>query len=165
MDPAIAFYQSLSGVSFTLLGLWFAVIQLGHGDWRAQARHRSTLHIALHFFLPGLAGLIAVLSAGVPGGLVWRFVFLAIGFVGLVEAVGFLRASEGPVALPGRTLRILDLPVYLAVMAATLVQPGEFALSPLQLEGLATGTLFTLGLCYVWLAFAEREVPEPTGYR
>ena len=44
-------------------------------------------------------------------------------------------------------------------------QPGEFALSPLQLEGLATGTLFTLGLCYVWLAFAEREVPEPTGYR
>ena len=37
MDPAIAFYQSLSGVSFTLLGIWFAVMQFGHGDWRDQA--------------------------------------------------------------------------------------------------------------------------------
>ena len=165
MDPAIAFYQSLSGVSFTLLGLWFAVIQLGHGDWRDHGRHRSTLHIALHFFLPGLAGLIAVLSAGVPGGLIWRFAFLAVGFIGLVEAVGFLRAPDGPVALPGRTLRVLDLPVYLAIMAGTLVQPGEFALTPLQLEGLATGALFTLGLCYVWLAFAERQLPAPAGTR
>jgi hypothetical protein len=165
MDPAIAFYQSLSGVSFTLLGLWFAVIQLGHGDWRDRGRHRSTLHIALHFFLPGLAGLIAVLSAGVAGGLIWRFAFLAVGFIGLVEAVGFLRAPDGPVALSGRTLRVLDLPVYLAIMAGTLVQPGEFALTPLQLEGLATGALFTLGLCYVWLAFAERQLPAPAGTR
>ena len=50
-------------------------------------------------------------------------------------------------------------------MAGTLVQPGEFALTPLQLEGLATGALFTLGLCYVWLAFAERQLPAPAGTR
>lgn len=27
-DPAITFYQSLAGISFTLLGLWFAVLQI-----------------------------------------------------------------------------------------------------------------------------------------
>jgi hypothetical protein len=165
MDPAITFYQSLSGVSFTLLGIWFAVLQMGHGDWMDRHRHRSTLHIALHFFLPGLAGLVAVLAAGAADGLVWRFAFLLAGMVGLVEAVGFLLTPGGPRALSGRALRVLDVPAYLAVMAVTLVRPGEFALSPLQLAGLATGTVFTLGLCYVWLAFSERQQHEPAGTR
>ena len=165
MDPAITFYQSLSGVSFTLLGIWFAVLQIGHGDWLDRRRHRSTLHIALHFFLPGMAGMVAVLAAGAAGGLVWRFAFLLAGMIGLVEAVGFLFTPGGPVALAGRTLRVLDVPVYLAVMAGTVVQPAELPLSPLQLEGLATGAVFTLGLCYVWLAFAERQLHQAAGAR
>lgn len=35
------------------------------------------------------------------------------------------------------------------------------ALTPLQLEGVLTGLLFLTGLCYVWLAFAERERVGP----
>lgn len=165
MDPAIAFYQSLSGVSFTLLGIWFAVLQMGHGDWLDRRRHRSTLHIALHFFLPGLAGLVAVLGAGVAGGVLWRVAFLVGGLLGLVEAIAFLLRSDGPVAWTGRTLRALDVPVYAAVVAGTMVRQDQFVLTPLQLEGLATGTLFTLGLCYVWLAFAERESTRRAGAR
>lgn len=165
MDPAILFYQSLSGVSFTLLGIWFAVLQMGHGDWLDRHRHRSTLHIALHFFLPGLAGLVAVLGAGIANGLVWRLAFLAAGLIGLFEAVGFLFAAGGPAARAGRTLRVLDLPVYLVVVGGTMVQPGQLPITPLQLEGLANGALFTLGLCYVWLAFAEREQPAPAPAR
>jgi hypothetical protein len=45
-----------------------------------------------------------------------------------------------------------------------VVQPGQYPLTPLQLEGIANGVLFTLGLCYVWLAFAEREAAHP-GHR
>jgi hypothetical protein len=66
MDEATVFYQALSGVSFTLLGLWFGVIQFAHGGWRSDpARHRATLHIALHFFLPGTMALGSLLS-GTP---------------------------------------------------------------------------------------------------
>lgn len=58
MDSATDFYQTLTGTSFTLLGLWFGVMQFGHGDWRGDPRrHRSTIHIALHFFLPGMLGM------------------------------------------------------------------------------------------------------------
>lgn len=31
MDPALTFYQALTTVSFTLLGLWFALLQFAHG--------------------------------------------------------------------------------------------------------------------------------------
>lgn len=35
MDPALSYYQSLSSVSFTLLGLWFTVLGLSHGGGAA----------------------------------------------------------------------------------------------------------------------------------
>jgi hypothetical protein len=53
MDRALLFYQTLATVSLTLLGLWFAVLQLAHPDWRADHRRRPVLHIALHFLAPG----------------------------------------------------------------------------------------------------------------
>ncbi len=159
-DPAITFYQALAGISFTLLGLWFAVLQFGHGGWRSDIeRHRSGLHIALHFFLPGMASLAAMLAAGTPGGLMWRLAFIVAGLVGLVEALSFLTAHDGPRAMAGRTLRALDPVLYAFMIAAAFVSPGAFALTPLQIEGMATGCLFMVGLCFVWLAFAEAEVP------
>jgi hypothetical protein len=159
-DPAITFYQALAGISFTLLGLWFAVLQFGHGGWRSDGeRHRSGLHIALHFFLPGMASLAAMLGAGTSGGLVWRLAFVVAGTVGLVEALSFLTARGGPRALAGRTLRALDPVLYAFMIAAAFVPPEAFALTPLQIEGMATGSLFMVGLCFVWLAFAEAEAP------
>lgn len=162
-DPAITFYQALAGISFTLLGLWFAVLQFGHGGWRSDAeRHRSGLHIALHFFLPGMASLASMLGVGTGGGVMWRIVFAIAGLVGLFESLSFLRAADGPTALVGQTLRAMDPGLYMLMIAAAFVRPGTFTLTPLQIEGMVTGTLFVLGLCYVWLAFAEREVPaEP----
>jgi hypothetical protein len=38
-------------------------------------------------------------------------------------------------------------------------------LTPLQMEGTLTGLLFLTGLCYAWIAFAERERPGPSGRR
>ena len=47
------------------------------------------------------------------------------------------------------------MPVYAAVAAGTFVRPDQLALTPLQLEGLANALLFVIGMCLVWLAFAE----------
>lgn len=164
MDPAITFYQALAGISFTLLGLWFAVLQFGHGGWRSDAdRHRSGLHIALHFFLPGLASLASMLGAGTEGGVLWRIVFVACGLIGVIESLAFLRADGGPVALAGRSLRAADPALYGLMVGAAFLPPGSLPLTPLQIEGMATGALFVVGLCFVWLAFAERELVDDHG--
>jgi hypothetical protein len=162
MDPAIPFYSALTSVSFTLLGIWFAVMQFGHGEWRDN-RHRSTLHIALHFFLPGLAGMVALLAGNVAGGLIWRMAFLVVGIVGVVESIGFLGAPDAPRAAVGRFLAVLGVPVYAIVAAGTFVRQDQLALTPLQLEGLANALLFVIGMCLVWLAFAERRSAMQAG--
>lgn len=155
MNTATEFYQTLSSTSFTLLGIWFGVMQFSHGGWWSDPRrHRSTVHIALHFFLPGTVGLGALLSTPTDGGLMWRTVFVIGGLVGLVESVSYLR-DRGAQALPGRTLRLLDPVWYALMIVAALLPAGLFVLAPLQIEGIATGLLFLSGLCSVWLAFAE----------
>jgi hypothetical protein len=36
----------------------------------------------------------------------------------------------------------------------------SIGVTSLQLEGVAVGLIFVCGLCYVWLAFAERTSPS-----
>ena len=157
MEPAVAFYQTLTSVSFTLLTIWFAVMQFSHGGWRTDGdRHRATLHIALHFFLPGMLGLSSLLSAPADGGVIWRAAFVLAGAIGAAEAVQFLVAPEGPDGSVQRALRALDPLLYLALVAAAFVPAKATTLTPLQIGGMINGALFLSGLCSVWLAFAER---------
>jgi hypothetical protein len=157
VDPANAFYQVLAGTSFTLLGLWFGITNIAHGGWHDDPiRQRATLHIALRFFLPGMAALGSLLSGTTEGGLIWRITFILAGMLGLFESVTFLRAPGRPMSPVGRTLILFDPLFYLAMIAIAFLQPGPTApLAPLQLEGMATGMLFLLGMVHVWLAYAE----------
>ena len=159
MDPSTTFYQALTGTSFTLRGIWIAVVQVAHGGWRSDpARHATTLHVTLKFFLPGVLGLVSLLGATTGGGFVWRIAFVLGGLAGFVEAVRYLRGPGCPVAV--RRLAVADPVLYLLVVAVALVRPGALALTPLQAEGLATGLVFVTGLVGVWIALSERAA-EP----
>ncbi|MGH4014790.1 MAG: hypothetical protein ACRDSL_12875 [Pseudonocardiaceae bacterium] len=162
MNATTEFYQTLSSMSFTLLGIWFAVMQFSNGRWRSDPqRHRTNLHIALHFFLPGFLSLAALLSGGTDGGLMWRIVFIIGGVVGLIESLSFLQVSGAPFASAGRFLRATDPLLYTLMVLAAVLPAGLFLVTPLQIEGMVTGVLFMSGLCYVWLAFAERAPVNP----
>lgn len=163
MDPTVTFYQTLSGTSFTLLGLWFGVMQFAHGNWRSDPdRHAATLHLALKFFLPGVLGLASMLgTTGGDSGLVWRATFAIGGVIGVVESLRYLLRT-GRARVPGRRLAVLDPVLYALVIAAAFVPVGALAISPLQIEGIVTGLLFITGLCGVWLAFAERASADST---
>jgi hypothetical protein len=163
MDPAITFYQTLTSTSFTLLAIWFAVVQFAHGGWRTDpARHRTALHVTLKFFLPGVMGLASLLASVNDGGLIWRITFALGGLIGLVESVRYLQHGGGPSARLGvRRLALADPLLYVFVAAAAFVPPGTTRLTPLQIEGIVTGILFVSGLCAVWLAFAERADAQP----
>jgi hypothetical protein len=164
MDPAITFYQTLTSISLTLLGLWFAVVQFSHGGFRTDpGRHRSSLHVTLKFFLPGVMGLASLLASANDGGLIWRITFVLGGLIGLVESVRYLQHGGDPSGHIGvRTLALIDPLLYALVAAAAFVPPGITRLTPLQIEGIVTGLVFVSGLCAVWLAFAERA-PEKEG--
>ena len=159
MDPSTTFYQALTGTSFTLLGIWMAVVQVAHGSWRSDpVRHATTLHVTVKFFLPGVLGLVSLLGATTGGGVVWRVAFVLGGVVGFVEAVGYLRTPGGPGTV--RRLAVVDPVLYLVVVAAAFLPPGALAIAPLQAEGWATGAVFVTGLVGVWVALSERA-PEP----
>jgi hypothetical protein len=160
--PGIDFYRTLTEVSFTLLGLWFTVLRLAHGGWRGRVRHRFTLHIALHFFLPGVVGLAAQLAEGADdGGLLWRSATVVAAAVGLVETLTLRRpAGEEEPPPPGWRLRLVDPVVYAAMLVSAALPQVLVGFAPLQVAGAVTGVLFLVGLGMAWMAFAEAE-PEP----
>ena len=161
MDPSATFYQTLTSVSFTLLGLWFGVMQFSHGGWRSDPdRHRTTLHIALHFFLPGVLGLGSLLGGTASSGLVWRVTFVVGGAVGLVEAIAYLTSARPALGFAPLLLRLISPTLWALVIVAAFVPQLSIGVTSLQLEGVAVGLIFVCGLCYVWLAFAERTSPS-----
>jgi len=160
MDPTSTFYQTLSGVSFTLLGLWFTVMQLGHGGWRTDpTRHRAGLHIALHFFLPGVLGLFSLLVGAPSGSLIWRITFAVGGLIGLAEAVDYLGNKSRPTESRALGLALLDPVIFLAVVGGVFLPADVLIITPLQAEGIVVGVAFLSGLASAWLAFAEPLAP------
>src|SRR5262249_11492659 len=57
------FYIAFGTVCFTLLGLWLIVVQTRHAEWRGVAVYRRRAYgVALHFSLPGLMSLLALVN-------------------------------------------------------------------------------------------------------
>jgi hypothetical protein len=160
MDQATTFYQVLTTASFTLLGIWVGVMQFAHGGWRTDpARHATTLHVTLKFFLPGVVGLASLLGSAGNGGLVWRVTFMLGGLAGAAESVHFLlRGAARPAAI--RRLALIDPLLYLAMVAVAFVPAGALAVTPLQAEGMATGLVFVTGLLGVWIALSEQPAAD-----
>ena len=71
------FYISFSAVCFTLLGLWLIVVQTRHAEWRGSRPHRRRAYaVALHFSLPGLMSLLALVNP--DSSALWRTSFAIV---------------------------------------------------------------------------------------
>ena len=91
-----AFYSLLAGTSFTLVGLWWVVVQ-SRPAWRTDAhRRRLAGGTYLSFVLPGLMATLAQVSPDTP--LLWRASFGTCATVGLWSTVGLLRRERQPPA-------------------------------------------------------------------
>jgi hypothetical protein len=156
-----AFYTAFSPACFALLGLWMVVVQLRINDWNESDRlDKSHVHlrrsygVALHFALPGLMSLIALVSPQDP--LYWRVSFIVISFSGAI--VMYL--------LHGR---IEDIPAWLdhAVHGAAIaiyLLIGVFAiLRLLRVEAILLTVLVFLGFNVAWLLLYSRLPKEDVG--
>ena len=158
------FYATTSAVSFTLLGFWWVVVQFRHNEMTQDpGRRRLAFVVSLHFILPGLMSLGALLTADAP--LIWRLTFGSAGVAGMIAvAVGSrgVKDPTGVIAALGRW-EWLALPLYL-VITLVAVSPESVktavGLMPLQVEGVVMTLLVGLGIVFAWALFTE---PQPVG--
>jgi len=93
------FYIAFGTVCFTLLGLWLIVVQTRHAEWRGVAVYRRRAYgVALHFSLPGLMSLLALVSPA--SATLWR-----VSFAVVPQAGGCWRAHARGVQKGSRPMK------------------------------------------------------------
>jgi uncharacterized membrane protein len=143
------FYALFSATCFTLVGLWWNVVQ-SHPDWmRAPALRRVVGGIYLSFLLPALMGLFAQVG-GPDQPEIWRAAFIALAVIGCACTLRLLSRT--------RTTRFLTLHQTAAtILYALIALVGAFPdlshhlnLRPIQTEALILITLITLAHALTW---------------
>lgn len=165
-----SFYAIVSGINFTLLGLWWVAVKErpnAIAEHSAGARRMAYL-VSLQFTLPGTMGLLAQVAP--QEATLWRSSFTvaavlgAAGVLFLGASVTQVRGSTTTVAL----LRWAILPVYLAIAAFAAIEDLPrllgLTLNALQIEGVLLAVLVFLGAHLAWVAApastpAESEPP------
>jgi hypothetical protein len=155
------FYATTSAVSFTLLGFWWVVVQFRHNEMTQDpGRRRLAFVVSLHFILPGLMSLGALLTTDAP--LVWRLTFGSAGMAGMLAVVIGSRGVKDPtgvIAALGRW-EWLALPLYLVITLVALSPESvqtAVGLKPLQVEGVVMTLLVGLGILFAWALFTEPQ--------
>lgn len=152
MDVA-TFYALFSATCFTLLGLWWSVVQR-HEDWmRDAARRRVVGGIYLAFLLPAVMGLFAQVG-GTEQPIIWRTSFVLIALIGGASTFGLLRAQRQVSVLAGPLMRhqwvVIVIYGVVAVfgLAPELAQP--LGLIPVQAEAILLILLVVMAHGLVW---------------
>jgi hypothetical protein len=152
-----AFYQSVSTVSFTLLGLWWVVVQLkfkaGIGDPR---RRRHAYGVALFFLLPGVMSMVS--SVNSDHATLWRVAFGVTALLGLVE-VGLYLSTEGQRVLAPFVLRLCGIALYVVIalfaLRPELTTDLGIELEPREVEAVLVALLVVVGANLAWFGMTE----------
>ena len=87
------FYQTVAQLCFTLLGLWWLVLQTKYAEWIGDpSRRRMITNISLYFLLPGAMSLLALLSSQVH--LLWQAAFILASGLGVFETLALVETSS-----------------------------------------------------------------------
>jgi peptidoglycan/LPS O-acetylase OafA/YrhL len=159
-----AFYGAFAPACFVLLGLWVVVVQIRMDDWRGSVFHlKRSYGVALHFALPGVMSLAALIDPSDPD--FWRVSFAIValgGAVVLAMVSGRPAQPDGataPTALPRLTgsfsLAAYVLAIALYVLVAVLAFAGGTAV--LRAEAFLLIALVFLGFNAGWLLLFEES--------
>ena len=151
------FYISFSAVCFTLLGLWLIVVQTRHAEWRGSALHRRRAYgVALHFSLPGLMSLLALVNP--DSSALWRTSFAIVAIGGAVVLI----AVRGPaVGKLGLTAYIFAIALY-ALIGILAIAPrivGGLGATPVRVEAVLLTILVFTGVNVAWLLLFDAAQP------
>ncbi len=161
------FYATVAQVSFTLLGLWWVLLQIRHDAWFGDVAYRRGVYdISLYFLLPGMMSLGSLLAVQDPT--VWHAVFALMGAVGVVESALLIAgmrglSARGPLVTAADWMSLLVYAlVVLVALWPRIPQELGLGLRPLEAEGILVALLLFLG---VTLAAALFVTTGPGGER
>jgi hypothetical protein len=157
------FYLAFAPLSFTVLGLWFIVVQTRHAEWSVSREHRARASIvALQFALPGLMSLLALINPTSKS--MWQTSFAITSVIG---AAALLALALGP----GRRAPLLEgghvVSVLLfAAVAAIAIQPSllrhlGYRAAPIRVEAVLLSLLVFAGVAVAWLLLFDAIPTDP----
>ena len=77
------FYGAFSPACFALLGLWLVIVQIRLSEWQGSAlQRRRSYGVALHFALPGIMSLLALVNP--QDSVFWRVSFAVVALGGAI---------------------------------------------------------------------------------
>lgn len=155
-----AFYSLMAVTCFTLVGLWWTVVEK-HPEWKTDRRLRKLAGgVYLSFLLPGLMSTFAQVDPSNP--VVWRVSFGACAVVGLVTTVTIIQVDRTGIRGPFRRYRWLVAGLYLVVLVLGVFPglAGQLGLTPLQAASLVLIALIVLGHGLAWEFMMEPELAE-----
>ncbi|MFT4108912.1 hypothetical protein [Propionicimonas sp.] len=152
------FYTLMSVTCFTLVGLWWTVIER-HSEWKVDpGRRKLAGGVYLSFLLPGLMSTFAQVDAGNP--LVWRSSFAVAAVVGLLTTLRLVSVDRSGTRGPFRRFRWIVAVVYLLILLIAVAPPvaGVIGATPLQAASVALILLVVMGHGLTWEFMME---PDP----
>ncbi len=153
------FYAIVAATCFTLVGLWWTVVER-HPEWHTDPEARRLAGgVYLSFLLPALMSLLAQVDPSQP--LIWRTAFLASALVGGWSAWSLMRMSGAADTGPFGRNRWLVLVLYgLVFLLAVAPQAAELlGMSPLQVGGVLLALLVASAHALTW----ELLLPRAAG--
>ena len=154
------FYISFSAICFTLLGLWLIVVQTRHAEWRGSSLHRRRAYgVAMHFSLPGLMCLLALVDPN--SSALWRVSFAVAAIGGAVVLIALHGPAPGRLGLTSYLMAIA-LYVLIGTLAIDphLVSRIGLGAAPVRAEAVLLIILVFAGVNVGWLLLFE-EAPDP----
>ncbi len=151
------FYQAVSTVSFTLLGLWWVVVQLKYkGEEGDPRRQRHAYAVALFFLLPGVMGMLSSINSDLSA--LWRLAFGVTAALGLLE-IALYRFSGDVYTRGAVALRIFGFVLYVLI-AAFAIRPElasdlGLGMEPREVEAIFLGLLIVVGVNLAWFGVTE----------
>ncbi len=158
------FYLAFAPLSFTILGLWFIVVQTRHAEWSVSREHKSRATIvALQFALPGLMSLLSVVNPNSKS--LWRISFTLTSLVGAAALLALTigHGRRAPLFEAGHALAVLLFgAVAVVALKPSLVSDVGLKAAPLQVEATLLSLLMFFGVAVAWLLLFDGTPTQPT---
>jgi len=173
-----AFYGAFSPACFGLLGLWLVIVQMRLTEWEHDTKEREAEHrrraygVALHFALPGIMSVLALIASQTAA--FWRvsFAIVALGGAVIMVAVRGFPVPPGDQGTGFRRLPVADrlgLAAYVTgIVLYVLIRVLAFVSGKnvLRIEAILLTALVFLGFNVAWLLmFDERSYARGRGRR
>ena len=154
------FYALFSATCFTLVGLWWNVVQSRPAWMRDPEMRRAVGGVYLAFLLPAMMGLFAQVG-GTETPVIWRASFVVVAVIGALSTMSLLARStdRGTSAVLSKVGTIV-LYVVIAVVGVAPEVAKPLDIKPIEAEALLLILLVAMGHAIAWRFMTENPPPD-----